>query len=83
MSKKLEALASSMQVEFVHGRHFNNEYLYQHGHTGSERIYTTGRGYYAIQPKAPKFEANTPWVRHEDQFFAARLPGNLVVWFAE
>jgi hypothetical protein len=83
VSKKLEALATSMQVEFVHGRHFNNEYCYQRGHTDGEAIYTTGRGYYAIQRKAPKFEANTPWTKHPDQFFASRLPGNLVVWFAE
>ena len=83
MSKKLEALASSMQVEFVNGRQFNNEYLYQPGHTGGEAIYCTGRGYYAIQRRPPKFEGNTSWERHSDQFFASRLPGDLVVWFCE
>jgi hypothetical protein len=81
MSKRLEALASSMQVEFVNGRHFNNEYLYQPGHTGSERIYTTGRGYYSIQKNLPRFEANTEWSKHPDQFFAERI--GLIVWFAE
>ena len=81
MSKKLEALASSMQVEFENARAFNREYQYQAGHTGVERIYTTGRGYYAIQKKPPKFEANTEWAPHPDQFFAQGL--GLTVWFAE
>jgi hypothetical protein len=81
MSKKLEALASSMQVEFDNSRAFNREYQYQPGHTGSEAIYTTGRGYYAIQKNPPRFEANTKWSKHPDQFFAERI--GLIVWFAE
>ena len=81
MSKKLEALAASMQQCYDSRLAFVNEYAYQYGRTGKDAIYTDGVDYYAISKNAPKFEAGKPWKPHPDQFWAQKL--NTTVWVSE
>ena len=75
---KLEALASTMGENYEGPKAFRDEYGYQLGHTGPETIFCTGRRYWAIQKRQPKFEASHEWRKHPDQFWAEKV--GLTVW---
>lgn len=80
MSKKLVALASTMNACYESRQQFINEYCYQHGHTGRDTVFTDGNHYFAIGKRKPAHECGLTWEPHPDQFWAAKL--GLTVWFS-
>jgi hypothetical protein len=81
MSKKLEALAATMQQCYDSRSSFMNEFAYHYGRTGQDTIYTDGCDYYAIGKRTPTWVVGKPWEPHPDQFWAHKL--DMTVWVSK
>jgi hypothetical protein len=80
MSKKFEALAATLNMDYDSAAAFVREYAYQPGRH-PDKVFTRGGDYYVISKKMPKSDVGGPWYPIKDQFWAEKL--GLTIWVSE
>jgi hypothetical protein len=77
MSKKFEALAATLNMDYDSAPAFFREYAYQPGRH-PDKVFTNGNDYFVISKKIPKSDVGGSWHPIKDQFWAEKL--GLTIW---
>lgn len=76
MSKTLEAIAATCNMDYESARKFKNEYQYQAGRT-KKQIFTAGGDYFCMSATKPTDDVGKGWELHTDQFWAEKAGSKL------
>lgn len=78
MSKVLEAIAATCNMDYETDRQFRNEYQYQSTRT-RKPIFTAGGDYFCMSETKPTDKVGLDWELHTDQFWAEKAGSKLWV----
>jgi len=76
MSKLLEAIAATCNMDYESDAQFRSEYQYQSTRT-KKPIFTAGDDYYCMSSTKPTDEVGSDWTLHTDQFWAEQAGSKL------